>query len=164
MERANRISLIVPAKALVLAVATGLGSGYLPVSGTCGTLVVFLLHRFLFPNAFLPERWLSGLIVVALVIAAAVGAAELAERHYGTKDDSRITVDEVAGYLVAVYGLPAEWTPAVAAFFVFRLMDIIKPPPARRLQDLPGGIGIVLDDVFAGLYTCLIMNAIFRLL
>lgn len=163
MERPRNVAFVGLTKSLVLAVATGLGSGYLPVSGTCGTLVIFLVHRFLCPNAFTPQHWFSGLIVVFVVTVIAVSSAELAERHYGIKDDGRITVDEIAGYLVAVYGLPAGWGPAVAAFFLFRVMDIVKPPPARGLQDLHGGIGIVIDDVIAGLYTCLILNVVFRL-
>lgn len=164
MGRASSAAWVVPAKAVPLAVATGLGSGYLPVPGTCGTLLVFLFHRFLCPSAFLLENWLSGLIVIIVVVAVAVGSAELAERHYDVKDDHRINVDEIAGYLVAVYCLPAQWSPTIAAFFIFRFLDIVKPFPAGRSQDLAGGIGIVTDDVIAGLYTCLIVNAVYRLL
>ena len=162
MKCVNRTGSFGPAKTFVLALATGLGSGYLPISGTCGTAVIFLLHRFFFPTAFVPGSLLSGLVFVLLVIAVAVGAAEFAERHYKAKDDGRITIDEVAGYLVAVYGLPAGWTPAIAAFLLFRVMDIVKPPPARGLQALHGGIGIVIDDVIAALYACGILNVVFH--
>ncbi|MFH1740534.1 MAG: phosphatidylglycerophosphatase A [bacterium] len=158
----SRSALVRPAKVFVLTVATGLGSGYLPVSGTCGTAVIFLLHQFLFPQAFTLQHWFSGLAFILLCSLVAVGSAEWAERHYGTKDDGRVTIDEVVGYLVAVYGLPAGWVPAIAAFFLFRAMDIIKPPPAHGLQELHGGIGIVIDDIIAGLYTCLILNIVFR--
>ncbi|HQO35381.1 MAG TPA: phosphatidylglycerophosphatase A [bacterium] len=145
-----------------LTVATGLGSGYLPISGTCGSAVILLLHRFLFPNALTAQNWLSGLILLLVITAIAVFTAEVAERHYGVKDDGRVTIDEFAGYLVTVYCLPAGWVPAVAAFFVFRVLDIIKPPPAHALQDLHGGIGIVIDDVLAGVYGCLFLNILFH--
>lgn len=164
MEFLHKPTPIEPARGLVLAVATGLGTGYLPIPGTWGTLLVFLFHRLLWPRAFTPEHWFSGLIVLGIAAAVAIVTAGIAERHYGNKDDRRINVDEMAGYLVSVYWLPAGWQPAIAAFFLFRLMDIVKPLPARRIQDLHGGFGIVLDDIFAGLYTCLILNAAFRLL
>ena len=158
----NRLSSIGPVKAVSLAVATGFGSGFLPVSGTWGTLVALVLHRFLFPEAFTADRWLSGILILGIVSCIAIATAETADRHYGTKDDSRITVDEIAGYFVAVYALPAGWGPALSAFVVFRIMDIVKLPPAYRLQELPGGVGIVIDDLIAGLYSCLIVHAMYR--
>ncbi len=163
MESLHKAIPVEPVKGLVLALATGLGTGYLPIPGTWGTLLIFLVHRFFWPNAFIPEHWFIGLIVLAAAVAVAVASAGIAERHYGIKDDRRINVDEMAGYLVSVFCLPAGWQSAVAAFFLFRLMDIVKPPPARRVQDVQGGLGIVLDDVFAGLYTCLVLNVAFRL-
>jgi len=149
-------------KIAVLTVATGLGSGYLPISGTCGSTVILLLHRFLFPNALTTQNWLSGSILLLIVIAVAVFTAEIAEKHYGVKDDGRVTIDEFAGYLVTVYCMPAGWIPAIAAFFVFRILDVVKPPPARALQSLHGGWGIVIDDILAGVYGCLLLNILFH--
>ncbi len=107
------------------------------------------------------EHRLLGLLLILFISAVAIASAEIADRHYGTKDDSRITVDEIAGYFVAVYALPAGWGPALLAFVVFRVMDVVKLPPAYRSQELPGGVGIVVDDLIAGLYTCIMVNAVY---
>ena len=134
-----------------IVLATGFGSGLAPVaSGTFGTLVAI-------PLGWLLVWCLSGhpfvqLAVVAIAAAVAIWSAEIAAPRFGLKDPGEIVVDEMAGYLVAVLMLPAGWVTLAAAFVLFRLFDITKPPPCRWAEGLPGGLGIVADDLLAGLY------------
>jgi phosphatidylglycerophosphatase A len=97
-----------------------------------------------------------------------------AELHWRTKDPSQVVADEWAGQSIALLFLPwrpmvdrgsivADLSMAALAFLSFRLLDIIKPPPARRLQRLPGGLGILIDDLFAGLYALALTQLVLRL-
>jgi phosphatidylglycerophosphatase A len=79
-------------------------------------------------------------------------AAGVAEHSFGQKDASRIVIDEFAGYLIAVAFLPKTLLIYAAAFVVFRVIDVLKPFPAARLESVPGGAGVVLDDLVAGVY------------
>lgn len=135
-------------------------TGHLPASGTWGALVAWLLHAFLFPKAFTLENWPSAIAILSIVIVVGTICAEMTERMTGVKDDSRVTIDEVAGYVVAVMFLPAGWMYTAPAFVLARIFDIIKPPPARRFQDLHGGIGIMIDDLIASVYVVLIMHGV----
>ncbi len=146
-----------------LAIATGLGTGFSPFApGTVGTLVGVALFWFLAPPF---GGW--GIYTAATVglIALGIHAATLAEGIYRKKDDGRIVIDEVVGYLVTMLGtcgvddstVRKAWI-AAAGFLVFRFFDILKPPPAYQFQALPGGYGIVIDDVMAGVYGCLTLH------
>jgi phosphatidylglycerophosphatase A len=144
--------------AIAKGIATACGAGYSPVApGTCGTLVTVPLAWAL---AGLP--WWQFAIVVAGVIAVGIWAADRADRAWGTHDSGRIVIDEVAGYLVTVAAVDrASWAPLAVGFVVFRALDITKPPPIRWLdQNLPGGFGVVIDDVAAGVVGCVIMIAL----
>jgi phosphatidylglycerophosphatase A len=134
--------------ALAKAIATALGAGYSPVGpGTCGTAVTVPLA---FALAGLPV-WQFALVTLA-VIGIGIWAADRADRAWGTHDSGRIVIDEVAGYLATMTLVDrGHWAPLVVGFVVFRALDIIKPPPIRWLdENLPGGVGVVLDDVAAG--------------
>jgi phosphatidylglycerophosphatase A len=134
---------------LVLALASNAGLGYAPfASGTVGTLAgipAFFLLAPLSPLSY-SLSWLA-------LLGVAFWSAHQAGKIYGVADDSRIVIDELAGYLVTVAFMPFSWEAAGLGFFWFRLFDIFKPPPAswfdRRMKN---GIGVVMDDVFAGLY------------
>ena len=136
-------------RTLALALATNGGLGYAPVaSGTVGTLAgipcFYLLSRLPWPLAF---------VTLTALLMLSFWAAEMAGRIYGVADDGRIVIDELVGYLVTVFALPFSWPVALLGFFWFRLFDISKPPPVNWLdQKLKNGIGVVLDDVMAGLY------------
>jgi phosphatidylglycerophosphatase A len=94
-------------------------------------------------------------VVVTLIgIPAATGVA----RGSGIKDPQFVVIDEVAGQLVALVAVPLAWKSFLAAFILFRVFDIVKPPPVRQLEALPEGSGIVLDDIAAGLYALGAMN------
>jgi len=87
-----------------------------------------------------------------IVIALGVPAATIAARESGRHDPNFVVIDEVAGQWIALLGCPFDWRHALIALFLFRLLDVTKPPPARQLEALPEGWGIVFDDVAAGLY------------
>ncbi len=143
---------------LAACVVTFGGLGKLPIaSGTWGTLGAAAVHG-LFAGLvgtganpyFLPA-------LALLFTLACVAYGPWAERYYGRKDPSRVVIDEVAGYFLAVsfFPLANQWRIGVIVFFLFRIFDIIKPFPARRSQKLAAGWGIVADDLIAGLYAAL---------
>ena len=101
---------------------------------------------------------------VVLLVAFAVGVytADKAAPEWG-KDPGQVVVDEGVGFLFTVALLPTDIWTVIVAFFVFRVLDIIKPPPARQLEALPGGWGIVVDDVVAGIYGNLLIRLLFFL-
>lgn len=130
------------------AIATALGAGYSPVApGTCGTAVAVPL-AFALRNL---ATWQFALVVVG-VTALGIWAAGRADRAWGTHDSGRIVIDEVAGYLTTMALVDrGHWIPLVVGFVIFRALDILKPPPVRWLdENLPGGWGVVLDDIAAG--------------
>ncbi len=141
-------------KPIVLFIAEGAYAGRSPFApGTAGTVVGVLLYLCL-----------KGVPLVSYVIACALAtgigiwAAGEAERMLGRKDAPSIVIDEIAGYLISMVMVPSNWEYIVAAFFLFRLFDVIKPWPLRRLQDLHGGLGVVIDDVGAGIYTNVVLQ------
>jgi phosphatidylglycerophosphatase A len=136
-----------------LAVATALGVGYVPVApGTCGSAVGLLLW-FVLPSSPLIQ---GTAIVVIFVMGSWSGS--VAERHFGRSDPAHVVVDEVAGMLVTLFLVPVGGIGVLGAFLLFRIADIVKPFPANRLERLPGGLGIMADDVMAGLYANLALR------
>ena len=140
-------------KKLVLFLATGCGIGlFVPFApGTFGSLPGVALAWWM--ASWAPS--VQALVALALA-AAAIPVCSIAEKMLGVKDDGRITADEWMLYPIAVVGLPLQTLPvwALLVFFaVVRLVDIVKPPPARQLQVFHGGFGIVIDDFFANLYS-----------
>jgi phosphatidylglycerophosphatase A len=91
-----------------------------------------------------------------------VWAAARAEGLFGKRDDGRITIDEVAGMLLSLAFLPYRLEVVVAAFLLFRVFDITKPPPARAAESLPGGLGVMADDLVAGLYANVVGQLLWR--
>jgi phosphatidylglycerophosphatase A len=145
---------------IILFIAQGAYSGRAPVApGTAGTLVGILLYLLV---RDLGELWYGA--VCAAVFVIGTWAAGQVERMLGAKDHSTIVIDEIAGYLVAMLLVPGTWQYIAAAFFLFRAFDIVKPFPLRRLEHLPGGLGVMLDDVGAGIYTNVILQVAVHLL
>ena len=157
---------------LVLFIATGAGTGYAPIApGTAGSALGVALWWLAVVQAGL--SWGMLMAGAAAITAVGIWAAGEAEKIYGTHDDGRITIDEVAGQFVALAFLPLAPLPQVpggelgvagAAFLLFRLFDIWKPPPARRFEQLPGGVGVVADDLMAGVYANLCGQLLWRVL
>jgi phosphatidylglycerophosphatase A len=137
-------------------IATFFGSGLLkPGPGTWGSAAALLIWittaRILHP-AHLPLLPLLTLIAAIIAIIVGIPAATIVARESGGKDPSHVVIDEVAGQLVPLIICPPDWPHAILAFLLFRLFDIFKPWPIRRLEQLPAGTGIVLDDVAAGIF------------
>jgi phosphatidylglycerophosphatase A len=142
------------------AIATAFGAGYSPIApGTCGTAVAVPLAYAL---ATLPI-WQYAAVVTGLTVIA-IWAADRADRAWGTHDSGRIVIDEVVGYLATVALVTrAHWAPLAVGFVVFRALDILKPPPIGWLdENLPGGYGVVLDDLAAGILGMGILVALDR--
>ena len=131
--------------------------GQLPVApGTWGSLAglgLLLLVRLTGDPAF-------EVAILVLVLAAGIWASSVAERHYGQRDPGVVVVDEVAGMLLALLWLPVGLVGAGVGFLAFRAFDILKPFPARAAERLPGGWGIMADDVVAGLYALAVVRLV----
>lgn len=132
---------------------TAFGLGLLPAApGTWGTLLGVLLAWLV---AVLAATATQPFVLVGLAFAitvAGVPLARAAEKEAGREDPGWFVLDEVAGYLIAVLGLPLTWPVLLGAFVSFRVFDIWKPPPIRRLEKQGGGIGVMADDLMAGIY------------
>jgi phosphatidylglycerophosphatase A len=105
-------------------------------------------------------------VTIAVLFGVGVALGHRAERDWGKKDPGGFVIDEVAGYLIALLFLPLHAQPFLVlggAFLAFRLFDISKPPPCKRVEHAPSGWGIMLDDVVAGIYANLLMQAVVRL-
>jgi len=143
-------------------VATACGAGLSPIApGTAGSAVGVALFLLVFAVFPLPLFLLS----VAALIALGVWAADAMQRATGTKDDPRIVIDEVAGQLLALaplvaLGRPKNFFLVVTGFVLFRVFDVWKPGPVRRLEAWPGGAGVVMDDVLAGVFAGLGLAAL----
>jgi phosphatidylglycerophosphatase A len=136
-------------------VAAFFGAGYgKPGPGTWGSVAALLLWAAFAFGAHPEPHTLSLVLIAAVVLSIVVGvpAATIAARESGREDPGFVVIDEVAGQWIALLGCPADWRHALIALVLFRLFDITKPFPARQLENLPGGWGIVFDDVAAGLY------------
>jgi phosphatidylglycerophosphatase A len=148
-----------PRPNLAIAAATWFGCGFSPVApGTAGSAGALLPAVLLAGYAGWQPLYFGGLAVAAL--APGIWAADRTARHYGKKDPGLVVIDEVLGQWITISGATVlNWKSWLLAFLLFRLMDIWKPEPVRRLERLPGGIGIVADDVMAGLYGALVLFA-----
>lgn len=134
---------------IVLAIGTGLGAGYLPLCpGTAGTLWGVFIYLLVWP-AVGGLWWHLGVALFVLGLAVWMGGkCEMIFKH---RDHQFIVIDEIGGFLTAMVGLPFSPFFLVLGFLFFRLFDIVKPFKINKLQSLPGGWGITLDDVAAGL-------------
>jgi phosphatidylglycerophosphatase A len=141
------------------AVGTFFGIGRLrPGPGSWASAATVLLWAAL--PALLPSARTPAAIALAVSVTtwSAFPAATQVARGAGIKDPQFVVIDEVAGQLVALIGVPLAWKSFLAGFILFRVFDILKPPPVRQLEALPEGAGIVLDDLAAGLYALVMMH------
>jgi len=137
------------------ALGSTLFSGYIPfASGTFSSAVAF---AFYWIPGFEKPALLIPLIILFSLLGIFIGSRF--EKSYG-KDPSQCTIDETVGMWISLLFLPKQIIITVIAFFIWRLLDIIKPFPARQSEKLPGGIGIVTDDIISAIYTSIIMNLI----
>ncbi len=144
------------------AVGTLVGVGFWrPGSGTWASAITaaawWALAHYLIPVRL---QWISITVLVWAVLIIGIPAAGIVARECDQEDPSHVVIDEVAGQLIALLGVPLHWQSVVLSFILFRIFDILKPPPLRRLERIEGGAGIVLDDVGAGLYALAIVQAL----
>jgi phosphatidylglycerophosphatase A len=134
---------------------TFFGAGLLkPGPGTYGSIAAVLLW-YAAAHIFHPSHVVLtiGTIVAAIAVTLiGIPAATIVARESGREDPGHVVIDEVAGQLIALIAIPADWRHAALSLLLFRLFDILKPPPIRQFERLPNGTGIMLDDVAAGLF------------
>jgi phosphatidylglycerophosphatase A len=145
------------------ALGTFFGAGLLkPGPGTYGSISAVLLWyaaaHILHPA---PIPLAIG-TAIAAILATLIGipAATIVARESGREDPGHVVIDEVAGQLIALIAIPADWQHAAISLILFRAFDILKPPPIRQLERLPSGTGIMLDDVAAGLFALAVAQLI----
>ncbi len=145
----------------ILLLATGFGVGYSPFApGTLGTLLAIPVYYFLsnLPSPIY-EITLIGFFFLSVWIS------EKAELFFGKKDDQRIVIDEVIGFLITLLWVPKTLRFVIIGFLLFRFFDILKPFPIRRLEKgFKEGFGVVLDDVVAGVYANIILRLIYGII
>jgi phosphatidylglycerophosphatase A len=146
-----------PPHKLAALLSTWFGCGCSPIApGTAGSLAALLIGIAL--HAYAGFAWWHFLLLAAIGFWPAVWAAGVTARVTGIEDPGFVVIDEVLGQWIALAGAhPFNWKSCLAAFALFRLFDIWKPPPVRQSEALPGGLGIVVDDVMAGLYAALVL-------
>lgn len=136
--------------------ATGFGSGLSPFApGTAGSAVGLV---FVWGMSML--AWPGQIVAVGIVTVLAMVAADIVAKSVGLKDPGLIVADEIAGMMVTMVAIPLTWTSVLLGFFLFRVMDVVKPPPARQFEHFKGGVGIVADDLMAGVYAHLALRGI----
>ena len=158
-ERAVSESSPTPAPPWASLTATFFGLGNLrPGPGTWGSLAATLVW-------FVLSRGIAGKLqpavlgcFILIVVVAGIPAATVLSRSSGVKDPQKVVIDEVAGQWITLLFAPVSWKTLLAGFILFRGFDILKPPPVRQLERLPEGIGIVVDDVAAGIYALAVMQ------
>lgn len=138
-------------------IATCCGIGYFPAApGTCATIaglgLVYVLKD---------AGWIY-LAVIVILCAAGMAAAGHLEKVLKEKDPGIVVIDEVVGIMIAMAGLPITWPVVISGFFLFRAFDMFKIYPINRCEAIPGGRGILLDDVVAGIYTNIVLSIAVR--
>ena len=145
-------------KTVIKMIASGFYLGYSPVApGTIGSILgvlIFLqIHNFPLPY----------ICICILLILLGFLISGRAERIYGRKDSPRIVIDEIAGMCVVYLGMQPKLWIIIVGFLIYRIFDIIKPPPARRAEKMPGATGIMLDDIISAIYANIILQVLTRL-
>jgi phosphatidylglycerophosphatase A len=136
--------------------ATGFLTGYFPVaSGTVGSFLAILIYLFIpgFNEAYIL------IIFILLFLVIGLYTSDFAEKVYGF-DPPEVVIDEIVGMWLTMFFVPKTYVLAAIGFILFRIFDIVKPFPAKQSQELKGGIGIMLDDLIAGLYALVVLHLI----
>ena len=129
-------------------IATAGGAGYFPIApGTVGSAIGLVVYFLIWPW---PLVWQAAMI--AGISLAGIWAGGVAAEHFAAEDPGYVIIDEVAGQLVTLVATGAGLGGAITGFFLFRVLDIVKPWPARQFERFPGGLGIMADDLMAGVY------------
>ena len=145
-------------KHLALIVATFFGFGRIRIAPGTWTSLAVTLIVFLIPLPARPTLFLA--LATAVVFLIGIPSAAVCEKHFQKKDPRQCVIDEVAGQLVSFWFLPHTVVFFGAAFLLFRFFDIFKPFPIKASEEIPHGVGIMLDDVLAGLYAMGVLQAV----
>ena len=141
----------------IILLVTWFGCGFVPIApGTFASLatvpVVFLLRNV---------HFITKLAVLLVIIIIAIIVAEKAQAIFNDNDPKEVVIDEVSGMLMAALFIPFTWESIGIAFILFRIFDIAKPFPIRKLEKIKGGIGVVLDDIMAGAMVCVLIKLLY---
>ena len=132
--------------------------GYFPVApGTAGSLAGLAVYVGLRAAGVSPA---VDLALIAILFVAGSWSGSIAERHFGGTDPGPGVIDEVVGMLVTLWAIPPTWALAIIGFLLFRVLDVVKPWPARQLEALHGGLGMMADDVMAAVYGNLLLRGL----
>jgi phosphatidylglycerophosphatase A len=142
-------------KLLSKVISTFFGLGYFPVApGTITSLVVILAYKF-----FLYQlSWPLYLLILFLLFLVGVYTSTKFSAESNKKDPRKIVIDEACGQLLVLFRMSEAWFPVLASFILFRVFDIVKPYPIKKVEALPAGWGIMMDDVVAAIYAGVIIN------
>lgn len=148
-------------KGFVIFFSTWWGTGFSPIaSGTVGTLAAIPLYLLLGSLTFYQY-----LLLLILLTIFSCWVSDRAEAIFNEKDSGKIVIDEVVGFLVTMTGVSISLPAIVSGFFLFRFFDIVKVYPANLIdRRLKNGVGVVMDDVVAGIYACLALHLMLRII
>jgi len=143
-------------------IVTGFGLGYTPVApGTMGAIGALVPAILILKYAPVPDLLLASLSLVFTILGI-IGSNKL--KALWGEDPSRIVIDEMVGMWISLLWVGWGWFPLITAFVLFRFFDIVKPMGIRRTEQLPGGMGVMADDILAGIYANLVTQIAFRLI
>jgi phosphatidylglycerophosphatase A len=150
---------------VIIFLATGIYTGYSPVApGTAGSVVGLIIGYFVCAPVWQHEPMMFVLIFAAVMFLSCLIAGR-AEEIFGEHDSSKIVLDEVLGMVATMFLNPLGWASLLGGFLLFRLFDIIKPFPASVIdRRMPGGPGVMLDDLFAGIYANIVLRILVHVL
>jgi phosphatidylglycerophosphatase A len=168
-KRGGTMKIKGPLDLLAVFIATGFGSGLIPFGpGTWGSLVGLLIAYGLISAFSLDVVLLQNALLIASLVLAAIGiwSSSRAESIFARKDAGQIVIDEVCGQVISfvfiapyIVRLGSQWRWwMILGFLLFRAFDIFKPYPINRLQSLTGGVGVMMDDILAGIYAAVLMS------
>ena len=144
-------------KSVALALGTWFGCGYVPIApGTAGSIAAVVMAVAIDYQWHFPPFWF--LLTAVVLTWPGIWAAGVVEKHLNKEDPPQVVMDEVIGQWVTISGATVlNWKSWLGALLLFRVLDVWKPFPIRRLEALPGGAGIVADDIMAGIYGALVL-------
>jgi len=156
-----RVTPAAPAPLWATVIATFFGVGRLrPGPGSWGSAATVLLWAIVAHSISATSQPAAASVLALMAVLIGIPAATRVSRASGLKDPQFVVIDEVAGQLISFIGIPISWKTLLAGFILFRVFDILKPPPVRQLERIPEGAGIVLDDLGAGLYALAVMHLV----
>jgi len=135
--------------------ATFFGVGYVPLApGTITSAIIVLLYKFFLYKL----SWPVYLLLFFLLFVLGTFVADVYSRMVKKDDPRTVVIDEAAGQFIAMFLLGPQWTLCTASFLLFRLFDILKPFPIKKVESFPGGLGIMLDDIVAAIFAGILIN------